>query len=78
MSDLDFRRGYPLWVRLSLWGSPTRTVVWVWCWLCVALGVVSCTLGAAWRPVFYLGALWFLGALVYWLAIRWVDRHGRW
>lgn len=29
-------------------------------------------------PLFFTGALFVYSALAYWLAIRWIDRHGSW
>jgi hypothetical protein len=78
MADLSFRRDYPLWVRVSVWGSPSRAAVWLWFWASIVLAAVCGVAGAMWDARFYLGLLWLFAALMYWLAIRWVDRHGRW
>jgi hypothetical protein len=79
MVDLSHREEYPLWVRLSLLGSPSRAAVWFWFWLCLAGAAVTAGL-AAWLafPWLYAGLVWLPAALLYWSAIRWVDAHGRW
>jgi hypothetical protein len=71
------RRDYPFWVRIALWGISDRGSAWLYCWIslvialgCVAIGFFD------WR--FFLGGLLVVAAVGYYLAIRWVDRHGRW
>jgi signal peptidase I len=49
----------------------------VFCWLSILLAAASAVYGF-WDPRFFLGTLLLLAALYYWLAIRWVDRHGGW
>jgi hypothetical protein len=74
------RDEYPWWVKLGLWGLPTRGVVWLSAGLfAVGAGFVLALFFTAgnWRvlPV----ALVFAGAAVLHVsAIRWVDRHGSW
>jgi hypothetical protein len=69
--------GRPWWVKIALWGISSRGWAWTFVWLSIALGVV-CMVYGFWNRWFSLGAFWFLGALGYLLAIRWVDRHGTW
>jgi hypothetical protein len=71
------RTSYPLWVQLGLWGLPNRAAVWVCFWLSMACAVAGVAYGF-YKPRAFLGSLFFLAALMYWLTIRWVDRHGRW
>jgi predicted transporter len=70
---------YPWWVKVGLWGLPNRAAVWAFVWLSV-LAAVGCVAYAVWvgHPRWYAGLLFLLAALMYWLAIRWVDRHGSW
>jgi hypothetical protein len=85
----DDRRAYPWWVRVSLFGSRTRSQVMTWCWLCLVFCPVCLGIGI-WlhgeSPAFRIPSYMFIGAGVgfipaaalYWLAARWVDRHGNW
>ena len=64
-------------VRLGLWGIPSRTSAWLFCWLslliaigCVAYGFVN--------PHWYFGSLMVFASLWYNRSIRWVDRHSTW
>jgi hypothetical protein len=67
----------PLWVRIGLWGLPTRRWAWAFVWLSFAIAIGCVTYGFVdWR--FALGGLMTLAALGYYLAIRWVDHHGGW
>jgi hypothetical protein len=68
---------YPLWVKMGLWGLPGRVSVWGCFWLSIA-AAVGCIAYGFWRPVFFVGAFFFLSAWMYWWTIWWVDRHGRW
>jgi hypothetical protein len=76
----ESRKGWPLWVRLSLFGCGRRSA-----WACLRLCVVSAAGCAVWSlidPRFYrlglVAPLGLLGALLYYLAIRWADKHSRW
>jgi hypothetical protein len=74
------RQRYPWWVKVSLWGSADRAAVWAFVWMCVVMAV-GCVVYAVLAPdarFFGLGVVSLLGALAYWLSIRWVDRHGSW
>ena len=77
MGDTSFRKSYPLWVRVGLWGSPNRIVVWMWFWLSLALAL-ACGIYGVWDRRFLGGVLFLVAALMYWLTIRWVDQNGRW
>jgi len=68
----------PLWVRVGLWGLHSRTSAWAFLWLAVALAIGSVFYGVTRDSRFIVGAVFFLAALWYWLAIQWVDRHGSW
>ena len=73
------KKRYPWWVKLSLWGLPNRAAVWAFVWLSVALAVLCVGYAVAapdWR--FFGGVGFLLSALMYWLSVRWVDRHGSW
>jgi hypothetical protein len=71
------RSAYPWWVRLSMLGVPGRGGLWAF----VAISLI-CAAGSVaygfWDRRFFLGAAFLFSALMYWLSIRWVDRHGSW
>ncbi len=73
----------PWWVKVGLWGISSRGSAWSFVWLSIAIGGV-CLVAGIWIPGLYhrvfwlLGGLGFVGAVVYLLAIRWVDRNGAW
>jgi hypothetical protein len=67
----------PLWVAVGLWGGPGRLSAWGFFWLSLALAVGSFVYGL-FDSRFLVGGVFFLSALWYWLAIRWVDRHDSW
>jgi hypothetical protein len=73
------RERYPWWVQLGLWGVPGRAGAWAFVGLSVLLALAGVGYAAlANDPRGYAGLLFLLAALTYWLAIRWVDRHGSW
>jgi hypothetical protein len=71
------RSNYPLWVRLGLWGLPTRRSVWAFVWISLLAAIVGSAYGFR-NPRFFACILFVLPALMYWLTIRWVDNHGKW
>lgn len=68
---------YPRWVKLPLGMVPSRAVA-----LGVAWGSVIAAAGSALYglhdPRLLAGLLFLPIATWYWLAVRWVDRHGTW
>jgi hypothetical protein len=64
-------------VKLSLWGVPNRAAAWAFVWLSVLLAV-ACVVYGFWDSRYFVGILFLLAALGYWLALRWVDHHGSW
>ena len=71
------RRYYPWWVKVSMWGVPGRSGLWMFVLLSLALAGGGAGYGFWDRRCF--ASLGFLfSALMYWLSIRWVDRHGSW
>ena len=68
---------YPWWVTLSLLGVSSRAAQWVCVAVSVALAAGSVAYGF-WNPLFFWGIGFLFAALMYWLTIRWVDRHGSW
>jgi hypothetical protein len=72
---------YPWWVKLGLIGGGGRTGMWAWLALSVAVAA-ACVAYGLWFPqplVAVIGGPGFLlAAFMYWLPIRWVDRHGSW
>jgi hypothetical protein len=73
------RKHYPLWVKLSLWGLPNKGSVWAFVGLSIFCAVASVAYAVMAGDLrFYAGLLFLLAALMYWLAIRWVDNHGSW
>jgi hypothetical protein len=71
------RDEFPLWVRFGLWGLRGRASVWAFVWLSIACSV-GCVIYGFWDARFFVGSLFLFAALMYWLTIRWVDRHGEW
>ena len=67
----------PAWVRLTLWGVPSRRAARAWLWLSVTLALGGAAYGFVDRRFFGFAAFFF-AALWYWLAIRWVDEHDGW
>jgi hypothetical protein len=85
MHDPVPRERYPWWVKFSLIGVSGRGGQWIFVWLslasavaCIAYGLLNLdrTLGTF---VLFIGGIGFpLAAAMYWLTIRWIDRHGTW
>ena len=71
------RANYPWWVKVGLWGVPGRGGLWAYVVICLFAGVASIAFGFR-DSRFSIGGLFALGALPYWLTIRWMDRHGSW
>lgn len=71
------RGRWPVLVRMGLWGISSRGAAWVFFWLSLAIAVGCEAYGFVERRAF-LGGLLAFAALWYYLAIRWVDRHGSW
>jgi hypothetical protein len=70
---------YPWWVRTCLWGPPGRAGAWAVAGLAV-LAAAACA-GYAARAGdarWYAGLFFLPAAVMNGLAIRWVDRRGRW
>ena len=70
---------YPTWVKLSLWGLGGRSSVlgFVCISLLAAIGLVAYAVRSG-DARFYAGAGFLAAALLYWRAVVWVDRNGRW
>jgi hypothetical protein len=65
-------------VRLLLAGAPNRAKARFCMWLALVLAF-ACIPIALWRPPWGAATLvLFFGALLYDVAIRWVDRHNAW
>jgi hypothetical protein len=67
----------PWWVKLTLWGLPSRRSALAFVWLSIGLAV-ACVVYGFWDRRFSFGVVWILAALGYLGAIRWVDKHGGW
>ena len=79
MAERIPREHYPWWVKFSLWGVPGREAAWAF----VVLSIVAAAGSTAYAVTMgdrraFVGILFLLAALIYWLSIRWVDRHGSW
>jgi len=71
-------REYPGWVKFSLLGFPCRAAQWFFFALSLAAALGLLIYGQ-WNPrAFYGSIVAIMAALMYWLTIRWVDRHGTW
>jgi len=79
MGERVRREQYPWWVKASLWGLPNRSAVWAFVWLSV-VAAAGATGYLKWvgSPRWYVGPLFLLAALMYWLSIRWMDQNGSW
>jgi len=62
----------PLWVAVGLWGLKTRAVAWAFVMLSILVATGSMIYWS------WMGAMMYLAAVWYFLAIRWVDEHGAW
>lgn len=62
----------PLWVAVGLWGLKTRAVAWAF----VVLSMLVATGSIIYWS--WLGAIMYLAAVWYFLAIRWVDENSAW
>lgn len=71
------RANYPWWVKVSLLGVPGRAGLWAYVAICLAAGL-GCIVFGLRDARFKIGGLFALGALPYWLSIRWIDRYGSW
>jgi hypothetical protein len=67
------RKSYPQWVKIGLWGLPTRVLASTCMWLSIAI-TIACFISGN----FFLGLTIALAALWYWSAINWVDKNDRW
>lgn len=72
------RSQWPALVRLGLWGISGRTGAWCFVWGMVFVGLGGLGYGLAEPRFLGVGVVGLVGALWYFLALRWVDRHGRW
>src|SRR5262245_48436593 len=73
------RRDYPWWVKLGLWGVPSRVGAWAFVAVSLLAALAFAGYAASTGDVrFYWGLLFLLSALMYWLSIRWVDQYGSW
>jgi hypothetical protein len=71
------RDEWPDWIRIGLWGVPSRRAAWAWFWLSLAIAVACCIYGFTDRR-FFIGGFMVVASLMYYLSIRWVDKHGGW
>lgn len=71
------RSRWPVLVRLGLWGLESRKAAQAFWVLSMALSAACVLYGFVDRR-FFLGALFGLASLWYYLCIRWVDQHGSW
>ncbi len=69
--------GFPLMVTIGLLGINSRKVALAYFWFSNLLSLVSLVLGFM-NPMFFIGTLFLMSSLWYWLCIKWVDRHSRW
>lgn len=68
----DFVVERPLWVAVGLWGLKTRALAWAF----FGLSMLVATLWMMYWS--WSGAIIYLAAVWYFLAIRWVDKNGKW
>ena len=75
------RDQWPWWVKVGLIGSPSRKAMWAWVAASIVFGVAAAAYGLTSDRLHYTigGAIGGgVAALMYWLTIRWIDRHGSW
>ena len=72
------RSEYPLWVKLSLWGVPSRRGLWAFVILSLACGLGVTLYGLRGAKFARFGPLLALASIPYWLSIRWIDKNGSW
>ncbi|MDQ5824277.1 MAG: hypothetical protein M3441_08695 [Chloroflexota bacterium] len=76
------RSTWPPMVRLGLMGLRSRGAAWAFFWLSIVVAAGGIAFGLV-NPDFFIGGIFVGGiflvaALLYYLAIRWVDQHSRW
>lgn len=67
----------PKWVKLALWGVPNRIAAWLCFWFTLQI-VVSLIIYSFWEPLFLISIIFIIGPIWYYLAIKWVDKKGKW
>ena len=67
----------PMWVEFALFGISTRGGVLGCMWLSIGLAVAG-VIGGFFERVLFLGILFLLAAMWYYLAIRWMDENDGW
>jgi hypothetical protein len=77
MGDAPRKVERPWWVKIGLWGLPSRASAWAFFWLSMAIAIVCVAYGLIDRRA-AIGGILVLAAAWYYLAIRWVDHHGEW
>jgi hypothetical protein len=75
-------RHYPWWVRFMLLEASSRRALKFWGGMYLVAAAASALFGVLFEddPTFGLifAVVFVLLAVVHWLTIRWVDRHGSW
>ena len=71
-------RKRPLWVKVALWGLPSRVFAWGFFWLAICVAVACVVKGFSDQRYFLGGPIMALAGLWYFAAIKWVDLYGRW
>ena len=77
MDESNNRIERPWWVKMGLWGLPTRGSAWAFFWLSLVLAV-GCVIYGFTDPRFLWGAGLVFATWWYYASIRWVDQHDRW
>jgi hypothetical protein len=78
MAEPIQRAAYPLWVKLSLLGLSGRRGLWSFVVLSLVAAVACAIYGFRDARFFYLPGPFMVAALLYYSAIRWIDRNGSW
>lgn len=79
MNDRVPYKNYPWWVKVSLWGLPGRAYGLAFAWVSVLAAIGMCAyLVRIGHPLWSAGLLFLAAGLLYWMSVRWVDRHGSW
>lgn len=77
-SGLNSRSGWPWWVRFGAFGISGRRGLWAFFILSLASAVGFFGYGFWDARSFAVAVASLWSALMYWLTLRWIDRHGSW
>lgn len=75
----------PMWVRITIWGSPSRAWVRGFGWFSAGSALLCSILALALAAITKLALIFVVAAVLlalcgvpYFAAVRWIDRHSGW